>query len=395
MRRVVTEAFNDEDLDYLVRNCPSLRSLSLGAVHVTGSSLQLLNNLHQSFEEFTYDRSIYRQSTDYYTQTAAALMDVLRQCTNLTKVSLTGDALHSVNLEELRAFGHLLYELEINRFLGPQNMVEAVSDLLVSCVNLRKVSYKGDEDPLIITARSCPLLEELELRSIVFDDEEEAPGIIILTRRHCKHFRTLTLGSCDLSASSLRSIARVETLRELTFYQCSGLTDAGMAELSTMRLVRLSIDEHSENNGWSGASVLSFVGANISQTLEALDLSVYDGMMAPFDDDIIATVLASCHHLTSVDIYIGQDGCVFGRNGLAGLQAIARGCPLLAEINLNLTVPGLHYIATHCPNLKKCTCTVDVGDGVRGQLRMLYPKVQWNFHFDSNSEGGDGEGGDG
>ena len=73
----------------------------------------------------------------------------------------------------------------------------------------------------------------------------------------------------------------------------------------------------------------------------------------------------------------GGQGCVFGREGLEGLQAMAVGCPLLESVSLDLTVDGIHYLATHCPNLKECMPGNKLEKFVCDDLQTLYPQVEW------------------
>jgi hypothetical protein len=78
---------------------------------------------------------------------------------------------------------------------------------------------------------------------------------------------------------------------------------------------------------------------------------------------------------------------VFGRNGLDGLQALATGCPLLASVELFVTVPGLHYLGTHFTNLKKCRvlnwrqarAPTPAGFPSIEELQTLYPAVEWEY----------------
>jgi hypothetical protein len=402
MRKVITYCFEDDDLRHLVRNCPSLQSLALKSFDnlVTGTGLRTLTDLHQSLEEFSFVRySSDQLPQTYYTDTAAALMDVLRQCSRLHKVSLTGDILHFVNLEELLPYGHLFHELEFGTEGRTAADAHAVSNLLAKCSNLRKLRYDGsdvEQDSLVIEAvcQSCPLLEELELLRFSFNQQEQIAGAVpvagagtfILLNRSCKHLRRLDLAHCQLSVSILRSIAGMESLKELTLYDCEGLTDAGMAALATMKLESLTLELHAQ---LTGAWIQSFVGSNISQTLETLDLIAY-GIATAIDDVQVATSLACCHNLKKLDAYFGvnaSDGCVFGHNGLDSLQAMAAGCPSLADIKLYLTVAGLHYLGTHFTNLKKChvykTCeeAASAPDGFPSieELQALYPAVVWGY----------------
>jgi hypothetical protein len=175
----------------------------------------------------------------------------------------------------------------------------------------------------------------------------------------------------------------MEALKKLDLYECGGLTDAGMAVVATMKLESLALFGDAR---LTGAWIQSFVGSNISQSLETFGLKVY-GNMTPIDDVQVATALASCHNLKSLAVYVGGDGCVFGRGGLDGLQAMATGCPLLADVSLFLTAPGLHYLGTHFTNLKKCLVynrrvagtAAPEGFPSIGELQTLYPAVEWGY----------------
>jgi hypothetical protein len=176
----------------------------------------------------------------------------------------------------------------------------------------------------------------------------------------------------------------MEALKELSLEWCAGVrgTAAGMAVFATMQLVRLYISEL-QRDDWTDASLQSFVGSSISQTLESFELSA-DGDATPIDDIQIATDLASCHNLKTLTVCLGENDCVFGRDGLDGLQAMATGCPLLADIGLYVTLPGLHYLATHFTNLKKCrvfNADPELEDGFPSieELQTLYPAVKWGY----------------
>ncbi len=410
MRKAVAESFGDDDLQCLVRNCPSLRSLSLTSysdrMSQTGlSTLSTLTNLHQCLEEFSFRRgSGYDQPEAFYTETGAALIDALRRCSRLQKVALTGDALRAVNLEDLLPYGHLFHELEFQSYGRTAADAQAISNLLVNCGNLRKLHYQGSDDEhdlLFFTPLSCPLLEVLELSSFSFNQQQQiagagasaaavaAAGVFTLIHRNCKHLRELTLRRSELSASTLPSIGGMESLKELTLDECEGVTAAGMAVLATMKLVKLGVyveGQDDEDGVLTAASLVSFVGSNISQTLEKFELSVYD-FTVPIDDVQVATALASCHNLKKLSVNFGDGGCLFGRNGLDGLQALATGCPLLADVSLYLTLPGLHYLGTHFANLEECTvyCRRVVGaptpEGFPSidNLQTLYPAVMWIY----------------
>jgi hypothetical protein len=395
MRKVVTESFDDDDLRYLVRNCPSLQYLALECCDdlLTGTGLRTLTDLHQSLEEFSFARYSGGESQAYYTQIAAALIDVLRQCSRLHKVSLAGDTLYSVSPEELLPYGHLFHELVFGSENRTTADAQAISNLLAKCSNLIKLKYAGSDvehDSLIITAvsQSCPLLEELDLWWFSSDQQAQIAGadtVAGIINRSCKHLRKLRWAYCKLSASALRSIAGMESLKELDFLECQGLTDTGLALLATMKLESLFICRCAQ---LTGAWIQSFVGSNISQTLETFDLTFYSNR-TPVDDVQVATALASCRNLTTLVVCNGEEGCVFGCNGLDGLQSMAAGCPLLADVSLSLTVPGLHYLGTHCTNLKNCAvfnspvvaATAPEGFPSIEELKTLYPAVKWEFSF--------------
>jgi hypothetical protein len=395
LRKVVTESFEDDDLPYLVRNCPSLKSLVLESFYslVSGTGLRVLTDLHQSLEEFSFYRYSSAKLRAYYTHTGAALIDVLRQCSRLRKVSLTGDALRAVNLEGLLPYGYLFHELEFGRWDRTVADAQAVSNLLAECSNLRKLNYAGcdvEQDSLIITAvcQSCPLLEELNLWGFSSSQQAHIAGadtVVGIINRNCKHLHKLIFSYCKLPASILRSIAGMESLKELEFFHCEGLTEAGMAVLATMKLESLF---NCGSTQLTEACIQSFIGSNISQTLETFHVTAGNNGMPPIDDVQVATALASCRNLKALVIYKEEDGCVFGRHGLDGLQAMATGCPLLADVSLFLTAAGLHYLGTHCTNLKKCDVLNRLVAGAPitperfpsiEELQTLYPAVKWRY----------------
>ena len=359
---IATTWFKDEDLFYLVRNCPTLRSLSIELMHeprhrksVDLTGLKSLPNLRESLEEFSFSISIENSSfLEYFSvRIAAALIDVFYQCSRLQKVSLMGDSLRSVNTESLLPYGHLFHELWF------KNNHNTVPHLLNSCSNLRKVffdraRYDEENDRLLLTAlgQSCPLLEELVMSrlSLRLSDAD----VVSRFSLHCNQLRVLSLRSCDLSASSLRILAGLEVLEELILDCCVGLTDACMAAVSTMKLAVLRISVVSLHNELSGDCLRSFVESTISQTLETFSFNIRC-RAARVDDVQLATALASCHKLKNLYLnWSWHEGCVFGRNGLEGLQAMATGCPLLADIELYLTTSGVYCLATHCTSLQIC-----------------------------------------
>ena len=300
--------------------------------------------------------------------TAAALVDMIRRCSKLKKVSLTGDTLCGMKLEDLLPFGHLFHELHFQDYSNDPATGQTISNLLCRYGNLRKFDYCGgvdtkERDRLVLTAlcQSCPLLEELRL--------------------------------VDTSLDAFDKIAGMESLRDLDLDHCHGLTDAGMAALAVLRLTNLLKWEGRGN--LTEVALQSFVGANISHTLEDFYLNIDSDRL--IDDELVATALASCHNLKELQVQWGEDKCTFGRNGLDGLQAMAAGCPLLYTVALYATVPALHCIAAHCSNLKTCTTSLS-SDDLRDDLRTSYPAIEWHFDLgndDDNDDGGDNGSDDG
>ena len=391
---VVAESFEDEDLYYLVRNCKKLQNLKLQYTYQCNTPARGLCWLqkYRKLEEFSFSmESVYTEPEESFTQVATVLLDVLRQCTNLRKVSLTGDALRGRNVEDLLPYGHLFDELKFKgRHDRSMGYGQAVANLLVACTNLWRLRYESNgeqHDGLVLVAihRSCPSLEALVLESfhhIIDADTFTRIG------RNCPHLCTLTLGTTfELSEFSIRAITGMQALTDLRLLCCYGLTDAGMALLATMKLERLSV---LLSDQLTDASLQSFIESNISQTLEDFSVLLF-GDTILFNDVEVALAMASCHKLRRL-FMSSRPGAVyvFGHNGLAGLQAMATGCPLLSDVSLYLTVSGMHYIGTHFTSLKNCEMLKRRDEGAATpegfpsveELRTLYPAVDWAYSDD-------------
>ena len=106
-----------------------------------------------------------------------------------------------------------------------------------------------------------------------------------------------------------------------------------------------------------------------------------------------AVVFLLCHNLKALTAD-GEAGaeCVFGRNGLAGLQAMAAGCQLLTVVSLHLTVSGIHCLGTSFTQLKKCAMLNKCEQGEPApagfpsleELQTQYPAVEWEERYYSN-----------
>ena len=367
----------DDDIYYLVRNCPSLRSLDVGYSHVSPVGLGMLANVNQTLEEISVSGLPMRGQPDRHADAATALIGMLRRCPRLQKVSVIGGSLYASDLDALLPYSHLFHELQFKAEVQTATYGPAISHFLGRCGNLRTLRYWGPDvqgSPFLAAVRqSCPLLEVLHLLEITFN---QSTDILTLIRHHCTHIRTLVLRRCDLFPSIFQSIAGMTALRDLTLTSCSSVTDSGIAVLATMKLQSLSIDV---DNRLTGSCMQSLTGSHISQTLEKFSLYAFDRTNPPIDDVQMSTALASCHKLKTLDVYFARPGaCVFGRRSLVGLAA---GCPLLADASLELTDGGIHYLGSHCANLKKCKVfdrhsrsTISIKE-----LQALYPAVSWKF----------------
>ena len=399
MRRVHAKNFSSNaDLQYLVRNCPSLQCLSIETMHhdarIMGApveiDLEVLSDLRLSLEEFSYDRSTFFElyeddDQEYYQRTASALVNMLRECTRLRKVSLLRDSLHSVDLEELHPYGNLFHELSFEYEGRTNGYGQAIANLFVFCSTLRKVHYQGSDgvqDSLVVTAiHQCPMLEELHL-SFLQKQVLDVDGFINVSR-NCRNVHTLEMFGCCLSTAALRNIAVMHALKELTLTNCEELIDTDLAELAVAKLSKLVIANIANYSFELTASSLAvLVGSGLSQTLVSFELSAF-GTRVPVDDAQVAFTLASCHKLKTLKVVSRRGGCLFGRNGLEGLQAMAAGCPLLENVSFELTASGMHYVGTHFTSVKKCS--IVKYDSVRKdrpsptELRTLYPAIKWTF----------------
>ena len=405
MQKIATDSFENDDFYYLVRNCPSLRSVHIFdfSENMSHDGLRFLTDLRQSLEDISlnWSNSEYLFVEEEREALNAVVIDILRQCTHLNKVSLAGFILNIVDLEKLHPYSHLLNDLhfEFEEEMMTSAYGQAFSILFSNCNNLRELHYDGnydEQDSLAVsTLHQCRLLENLKLLSLSLSKQGQLGNEVeFFTRigRSCIHLRKLHLSCIDLTEANLRGIAAMEALKDLALLDCGGLTVSSVAALAVMKLVKLCIDNPQVYGGLPVANmqsiVGSFVGSNISQTLESFSVKILDHTIPP-DDIQVATALASCHQLKSLAVrnLCRATGCVFGRNGLAGLKAMATGCPLLADITLDLTVSGVHYVGTHFANLMKCTVTtynskervsfVPAGTPSVKELQTLYPAVEW------------------
>jgi hypothetical protein len=137
------------------------------------------------------------------------------------------------------------------------------------------------------------LLEEVHFDSWSWSStalDAVLPGL----RRNCPLIYKLSLGSCEVSDACLRDIVGMEALKNLTLDRCRGLTDARMTALATSRLTTLFV----EGEFQTVAFLQSFVGPEISHTLESLHLPAYISSI-PMDDVRVAKALQPWRRVTA------------------------------------------------------------------------------------------------
>ena len=433
----------DVDLGYLVRVSPNIQSLNMDSstsdeqlstpdsniTWVSDIGLQCIANAYQhSLKSFTYTRRVWcsygpasefsEGCLDYFMRTGRALIDLLRQCSHLQRVKLTGDTLRGIELNELFVFGHLFQELRFEGHdetrLGPSAQV--IVTLLMKCVNLKKLMYSGStmsimnqRSILTTIAQSCLLLEELQLSSmadsIVFDTT--FPQLC----QNLKHISKLNLSSCEFTDAIFLSISGMEQLNDLELYNCEGLTDLGISYLARLKLINLVIWEidycesymvHVRPSVLTAEAFQSFRNpeAAISQSLESFRMNIMN-IDTLIDDGKLASALSTCHKLKHLHIHWGSR-CEFGgqfsepfSESSLGVVNMINNCPLLEVLFLPMTLHGLmNVFGEHgctCINLKDATIGINSShltifqehNGIR--FRTLYPHVKlipFEYHVD-------------
>jgi hypothetical protein len=131
IKELAIEDCNNKFLLSIAQGCPALRSLTIrwkeyqypnvDEQHLMDAAFEALASNCKDLEEIAYDRRVfadcdgYLLPTDFYERSAAALIQLLRRCAKLKKVSLNGNTLWDMKLEELVPFGHLFHVLEFVR----------------------------------------------------------------------------------------------------------------------------------------------------------------------------------------------------------------------------------------------------------------------------------------
>jgi hypothetical protein len=401
IRKVRIEECNSKYIIHLVQSCPALQSLTLTCEgkateiderFLTETALNALSSHATNLEEFSYSRTASHgnESIAFYEATAAALIEMLGRCSKLNQVSLYGDFLRTVNLQDLHRFGRIFHGLWFGGGSTNHSAVsgQAISDLLSHCGNLRTFRYGGGfaagevRDRLVLTAlhQSCPLLEELDLLLLSAETMDAVlPGL----GRGCPQLQRLYMSVCVFSESNLRSISLISSLQKLSIQYLALLTNGGIASLAALSLTELSICEvfvtgaDAFDNGITEAALQSFAGSNLSRTIEKLEIGVRMADRA-MDVNVIAAAVSSCHKLTTLYVDWGRgDRCALG---FEALETITTGCPLLESVYLMLTFRGCKYLATHCARLKKCVSllpSMQSDPGLCHQLQARYPQIDW------------------
>ena len=319
LRTLITEWVSDEDLKYLVRNCPNLTTLFMKTKAVTGVGLKYIADSCPQLERFCWDRESLGSRWSFEQQTgttAMALVDILHQCSKLKMVWLAGDTMQLINLEEIRRFGHLFVKLSLGvapDAPNPTAVFQAISALLRNCCNLTKLELLGkrfavDIGPSFVTAQSCPLLVELCLRRL---PSVVAYPVLAGFSHRCKLLKNIKLMGCDLSESSLRVVAGMTNVKYLAMEYCKGLTDTFVASLARLSLVSLKISDSQDANRLTAESFQTYVaGANICQSLESVYISIVTER--PVDADEIVSAFALCRQLKTARVHVMTPRQVIG-----------------------------------------------------------------------------------
>ena len=244
--------------------------------------------------------------------------------------------------------------------------MNAFANLLAHCPNLKALvlenshgdvehEHEGLDDSVLESlAQNCPLVEAIELR-----DTRRCPDVgLMLLSKNCKNVIELRFGQCDgFTVASFEHIAKIKSLQDLNFYNCSETTDAGLAALmrGCPNLRELHIcDEASSISAavFRGLKEAPFVNCLIDVSISGDFDDAEDLDDEPFEVTI-GESLAYCHNLVTVRVaheYFGDEG----------LALMCAGCPSLKELNIymteNLTMEGLMHAVSICPRL--CVCEV-------------------------------------
>ena len=245
--------------------------------------------------------------------------------------------------------------------------MKAFADLLAQCPNLKNLvlennheveyAHEGQDNSVLVSlARHCPLVEEIQL-----DDTARCPdaGLLLLSQ-NCKNLIEMRFCQCDgFTDKTFEHIAKIQSLKDLNFYNCSDITDAGVAALMrgcpNLRVFHIC-DEA------SSFSAEAFRGLRNAPFVHSLvDINITGDMEDAEEEPFEVTVgesLAYCHNLVKIRVCNDNFGDV-------GLALMCAGCRNLEKLEVymsaNLTIEGLVHVATSCPRLRVCAI-VDVSD---------------------------------
>ena len=297
----------DEDLKYLVRNCPALTTLELVTTvdAVTETGLHFIADSCAHLERLSWIVDGTMNSSAHNARTAAAVVNILHSCNHLTEISLSGNTSRFMNFEQMCQYGHLFVELSV--YVGTEpcaGSVQSVTNFLGTCNNIKSLELVAsgladDVDFSILPSPACSVLEELTLRnpSLQFLHSGFVQFVLSTFSCNCKLISKLTLVWCDVSEWCLRTVAKMVNLKDLILMECEGLTNTGVASLAILSLRRLVIiDTQTEaQNELNEEFLLIFAEGNIRQTLECISIHIITTLDVDYGK--VNAALASCRNL--------------------------------------------------------------------------------------------------
>ena len=259
---------------------------------------------------------------------------------------------------------------------------KAFAVLLARCPNLKVLDLDGpygqenqDDSVLVSLAQHCPLVEGVHLTSRCSD------AVLLLLKQNCKNLITFKFCECGgLTDAFFEHIVRIQSLQNLYFDQCKGITDAGLATLMrgcpNLRVLHfLEEDYH-----FHSAAV--FRGLKDAPFVDSLvEINIYVDVIEDADEQfevIIGEGLARCHNLVKVVVVNDHFGDV-------GLALMCAGCPKLEELEVrllaraNITIEGLIHVATKCPHLRRCEAyplDIDFSDAEVEMFKARFPAIE-------------------
>ena len=283
------------------------------------------------------DQRFRRQESLY---NANNLLFVLERCTMLQRVSIHNFSLGIVSnndAQRLCSYGHLFVDIE---------KVGGFNPLLRSCSQLKRLqSADISSDLLQLVARSCPLIQDLLIRTLDMPTWSTiGQNCTLLQRLELNKNYILAYDErfFPLTEQHIRALQHCELLEELHITDVP-LSRGALSAISELRHVKklsisyLNLDDASETIYTDIADGLrAFEATAISRTLEKFTISSLT-LFSSSNSYKIAIGLASCHLLKIIRLR----ECVTLDN--KSLDAIREGCPLVEGISFMTRTTGLTF----------------------------------------------------